>query len=287
MKKLLFLFIAIASTSHAQIKPIGVQFFVGNIVNSFSPNGLNEFKLMAEDQSIFALNDSFKISNSKFENINASGIYGGHVLLSLPNKKAGGYHRNRMMRLGFTAGTSSGNVVMLSRLNELQLDSIQGSAVFERTDSVAMFSYHSSVFGLQTAYLISGNTLRRFSLYGGLGVGFSSNFNAKIDKEEYSITSKYFVFDGKKYTYDKKEYTFGDDGNRNNVEPVKASTAITYQVVVPLGVQWRITKKDNWLKGVYVSLEMQGNLNYTKIKSGNSTFSLNSQSQLGLSWRNL
>ncbi len=189
----------------------------------------------------------------------------------------------KQLRLGFSYGDYSTGYISSYNNNETyRVDTLisqqNGSEYY--IDSVSgQFAYVENVadmFTIHLNYLMRYNAQRKFSFYTGIGasVGFTLDNALRLSYGSYSYTNTPIV---------QYNSNFGRNyDNDYNVQTKQLETATAMNIYIPVGINYRISKRSKWLRPLNVFAEWRPGLSVQTSEILGTNASLNNSGILGL-----
>lgn len=185
--------------------------------------------------------------------------------------------RNSTLRVGLvgTDGVSFGST--LYKANTFHYDTLisqkTGAQYFVDSQSYSSYSmnYQSTNLLLDVALIYRSNSSKRWSLFGGFGIaaGASITANGIVRKDQYNTVDNGFANQS------------GTIKNNNQREVFKGSKNILVSAYLPLGVDFKISRKNNFFNKIHLFYEMQPSLVYAKVDKFGSFANLQVLNSLG------
>jgi len=209
------------------------------------------------------------------------------AIFNVLDRKNGGYLTNREMRIGI--GYSSWNKTVFQGNKEIiSATSIDTSGIytFEKDTTInykQIMQLNNEDISLQLQYVFKSNEQRRFSFIGGLGLGLgvslSNNITNTLSTE--TISELYIYENGSEISSETKSELSDHSTHR-----ISVNTYSAIELYLPLAIQWRLSKKDNWLKGVYLNMGTDLGLKYLKFKDSPMYYARMNNGFVGIKWIN-
>lgn len=223
--------------------------------------GEQSFRPLTDYQNM-ALNNDFPILDMEGYN-SASNYYGniiGAVNLALEFNlfnKAGVQPWGRpTFRVGMSHTWNNTSNLGFFNSNRYPYDSLyttfQGTTTVTAVDSIRYggrtFSANSNRIRLNAAALWHSNPEKRWSFYMGIGIGLGASINSTLTVHQYEgyeidfghPTSGYFL---------EPNYIY------SNMETIRGKTWFDFNLIVPVGVELKLSKKDNLFKHAHLFFE--------------------------------
>ncbi len=227
---------------------------------------LNDFRKLAP-QSELLKNDfsSFELYDRKISAI--SEAYSALIGIQFLRKDKTDYHKNVNLRIGLyyaNSTMSTGAVYSEQQSSQDTLVSIENGQIsyIDSTirESYGMY-YSGRQFSLSTSLIFRTDTERRLTLYGGLGI----NLGLSLHTKTHIYHSQIYQID----TTDEQGYTNSDyiisTENNPGQESFENKSALITQVYLPVGIDLRLSNKNNFLKSFHIYSEANAGLVVTRI----------------------
>ena len=227
---------------------------------------LNDFKLLAPDSKFLQTNFS------DFRKSGYNDIYGNSMLsiavgLKLGKRENNLSNSNTTLRLGINYLTGYSLTNSYYKTDRKRYDTLTSSQTNQQifVDSVTSTSYTMDYsynqLRLDGSLIFSTNSKARWSLYTGFGASLGVSINAKTDiyysKNKFSET----MFQNGNLIYENTR----NDGDEYETETFRNKTNIGLSAYVPLGIDFRIGKKNEFWKRAHLYYELRPGLNMTTI----------------------
>ncbi len=243
---------------------------------------LNEFKNLALGSKLLLTNFD-EYLNSSYTTISGNSVFSIAVGLKLNSKENN--LSNTTLKLGINYLTGYGLTNNYNKTDRKRYDTLTSSQTNQQTfvDSVTNTSYNVSYsynqLRLDGSLIFSTNSQARWSLYTGLGanLGVSIDANTEISYNKYSVKETVFPNGNtslENYKFDRENYT---------TETFRNKTNIGLSAYVPLGIDFRIGKKNEFWKRAHLYYELRPGLNMTTIPELRTI--INPSIQYGLGFR--
>jgi hypothetical protein len=179
-----------------------------------------------------------------------------------------------VLRIGLLFGNTNLFIGSFQNRYLQALDSISSGGQTAFIDSVEQTNYNighrSTRVGVQAQYLYYWNKQNRFSLYGGVGAGFTTSFGGRYSINAYSVNFKQVsinneVFEG--------PHRYNFDNSNTELERFSTGTGYTGFVSIPIGLNFRIgTNPDNFWGKAHMFWELAPSFNYFAVDPAHPTF---------------
>lgn len=275
---LLFLAVSIAANAFAgkKVKHIitnksnsrisSVSLIAGNSsYNTQNVSTLANFKLLAPNSKL--LNIPIANSNNYYNYFNNGGLSNGNtgVLMGI---NLGG-NRKHFRNLELRVGATSNNInfsYYASQQDKYRIDTLKGTNtntqvfVDSLRNKYLSANYNAKLIGADIALLCKTNDARKFSFYGGLGLNVATLLNAStnIYYSEYSYGN----------SYSNNNYYQNDTSASENLASTSKTNITNFYI--PLGINYKLSKKNYFLKHINLFAETRPTLSIINIQGTNS-----------------
>ncbi len=223
--------------------------------------GEQSFRPLTDFQNL-ALNNDFP--SLDMEGYNTPSYYYGNIIsavnlaleFNLFNKAGEQTWGRPTFRVGLSHTWNNTSNLVFFNSNRYPYDSLyttfQGNTTATAVDSIRYggrtFSANSNRIRLNAAVLWHSNPEKRWSFYMGIGIGLGASINSTLTVHQYEgyeidfghPTSGYFL---------EPNYIY------SNMETIRGKTWFDVNLIVPLGVELKLSKKDNLFKHAHLFFE--------------------------------
>lgn len=267
-----------ANFAQESVKPVSVKEVY---VQIGTPYYWNNTVTVKDYRRVFSQSSFLKEDLTGYQQSNGSYSYGGSKFavqmgLKFRNKEKTGF-RNSTLRVGFvgTSGVSFGT--RLSKYGTFRYDTLisqkTGSQYFVDSQSYSSYSmnYQSNHLLLDAALIYRSNTSKRWSLFGGFGIAAGTSVSASdtVRKQQYSNVANGY------------ETTLGGSSNNSQEEVFKGPKSMLVSAYIPLGVDFKLSRKNTFFSKIHLFYEMQPSLVYAKVDGFGSFSNLQILNALG------
>lgn len=225
---------------------------------------INDFYILAPNSKLLPTSyDGYNISNysSNSGGFSASALLGFKFL----NKEGNTYRANPLFRAGITY-TYAQNISSYANYEETTpydtLTSNNTGNVYY-IDSVTVsqldMQYETHQVKLDVSLLFRTNPEARWSLFAGIGAQVGTSINAQTQINKYE--GNYFISD---LSSELSYYVQGND-SEYEIEEFMNENAFTASVYLPMGVDFRVSNKNEFFQRIHLFYEMRPALNMTSI----------------------
>jgi hypothetical protein len=273
MKKLTFYFFLASTALVAQEKSgclqlSEAQVMIGSNLSIVETFSLSDFNKLAPGSSILA-KDYTGFSSDYYTGTYTNPSYTGLLGFTFKNKP------NPLLRLGLGYSTRTLGTGSSSRYDSFHYDTLTstqtGEQIFlDSTHLQNMYGgYQSSYLSLDASLIFRTKPAARWSIYGGIGVNVGMAFNNYVDihflDEHYAPNTNY------------SQSNWTHEHERFNQKTHVAST-----VYIPMGLDFRLGKKREFLNRLHLFVETRPSMTITAIPSLKTQLTPNITSSLGL-----
>src|ERR1051325_6154415 len=164
------------------------------------------------------------------------------------------HRKNVQPRIGL--GYYEGNNLLygLSKMKDLPNDTLISNqtgdtTIIRRTEEeLYSMAYTSKQFRIDLSLIFRTNPETRISLYGGLGANTGVSFNTKTYIRYMKVTNE------SSYSNNSSSYYSGQPGDLRS-EKFTNKNSFTSSIYAPLGIDFRIGNRKEWLKRIHVYCE--------------------------------
>ncbi|MBI4930025.1 MAG: hypothetical protein HY841_04620 [Bacteroidetes bacterium] len=242
---------------------------------------LNDFKLLAP-QSVLLNNDFSEYSKTFGWSLKK--LYSISTGIKFRNKEKGVYKSNPILRLGvsyFSGSILSGGMYKFERK---PCDTVYSTQTWQTIyiDSVTWRSYKMNYISDQIrfdgSFIFHSNIQTRFSLFTGLGITAGLSINTFTD----------IYYDKSDRTEDRGGSTRYYSSSMDISEKFVNKNNLGFSVYIPVGIDFRIGKKNAFWKQIHLFYELKPGINMTSIPELRDITNANFQHGVGLrvSWSN-
>lgn len=279
MRKPLFLFILVSLSlltfgqelHNKTVKRIHInEYFVqtGGVAGAYSKGSLNDFIILAPNSVLLNSNliPSPQTDGPIFhQHNNYNSMFSVMLGFQFSDKQKTKYKNNIQLRLGITYSSNSTLAGGMYNTETKTFDTLTSSQTSQQiyVDSVITKSlgmnYNSDQLRLDGALIFRTNPEARWSLFSGIGLTAGVSFNAKtkiyynkqiVIQNHRPNENRYFINSVDNYSVT-EEFT-----NKNN---------FGFSAYIPLGIDFRIGKKNNFWKRTHIFYELRPSINVTYI----------------------
>jgi hypothetical protein len=179
------------------------------------------------------------------------------------NKEGNAYKANPMLRVGisyFTGSNLSGNFTKEQRWRYDTLTSSQNGETLYRdsaTSSSYFLSYTSGQLRLDLSLIFRTDPEERWSLYSGAGITAGMSFNARTIISHMEHKSLQIKSGDDRISY--QSYGAG------NSEVIRNKRNSGYSAYIPLGLDFRVGRENEFWKRIHLIYELKTSINVTAI----------------------
>jgi hypothetical protein len=273
MKKLSFYFLFVSTALVAQEKSgclqlSEAQVLIGSNLSLLETLSLSDFNTLAPGSSILA-KDYTGFSSDYYTGTYTNPSYTGLLGFTFKNKP------NPLLRLGVGYSTRTLGTGSSSRYDSFHYDTLTsaqtGEQIFlDSTHSQNMYGgYQSTYLSLDASLIFRTKPSARWSIYGGIGVNVGMAFNSFVDIHFHDY-----------------HYVPNSDYNQSNWthenERFNQKTHVAGTVYVPMGLDFRLGKKREFLNRLHLFVETRPSMTITTIPSLKTLVTPNITSSFGL-----
>jgi hypothetical protein len=254
---------------------------------TFSENNNNgtlaDFKTLAP-QSALLQNDLTDFYQSSGFSTTTNNMFSIMLGLQFSNKERTSYKKNPLLRLGISyfSGTSiTSDFYKEERFPYDTLTSSQtGQTIYIDSITTKSYSmnYSSEQLRLEASLIFRTNPEARWSLFAGIGVnaGLSINANTAIYYNRYESSDNRFINGNTSSPYG---YSNTDNSKTENIKNKSNFGLSTY---IPMGVNLRLGKKNEFWKRTHLFYELRPGINITSIPELRTVTNSSIQHGLGI-----
>ena len=223
---------------------------------------LDDFKKLNASSSL--LNADYSGFNSNYSSyLSANPSFSALIGLQFRNKDKTAYKTNPTLRIGIFAGAGVNLNTSFSNETRTPADTLVSAATGESfyLDSVKSeyvdISYRSQQLKLDVSLVLNIHPQKRWSYFYGLGcnAGFSSTSYIDFRKNESSRIDGE-IFGSPLYDY---------SGGSGFSERIPQQTNFGFSIYAPLGINFRVGKKNGKWEHIFIYYEMRPTINITSI----------------------
>lgn len=285
------------STFGQDIKPVkkiivsDVYIHMGLFLEENRFRSLEDFKTIASQSDLLnnIPSDFTQPSNQLYS---ISSILSVMVGIQFSDKQKTGYKANPLLRLGFNYSDVTNFRNRVSKDERYRIDTLASSKTGQMAfvDSIYTqgygMTYSSEQIRFDGSLIFRSNPASRWSVYGGIGItaGISINAYTNVYYNESSRTET-TLSDGMVAVNEHAYYSSSKTDNSKR-ETIRNKTNIGFSTYIPLGVDFRLGNKNEFLKKIHLFYEAKPALNFTSIPELNTIASATFQHGLGvrISW---
>jgi len=266
-------------TTKKWLKFKGVSFQTGLFTNTLKgQNNLADFQKLAPESELLKKNISgFDYAHSTVVNGNGPAL-AGNVIYEI-NQNNDEKRFRQELHFGFVYNSITISSLSAYKENRFRVDTLRSSQTGNQffVDSISIESYGADYdqdqLMLSSTYIISGKGENRLKFYTGIGIAagisVSASTNVYYSKNSY-IDSE---FEGRTSN--------GNDDFLFRSERFTNANSFLARVYLPIGLDFKLSKRsENWNK-CHILLETQPNLTYSTIPELKSTINTGNLSSLG------
>jgi len=271
-------FSPLANFAQETVKPVSVKEVYVQIGTPYNWNNAvtpNDF-MRVFSQSVFLKEDMTGYQQSGGSYSYGESKFAVQMGLKFRNKEKTDF-RNATLRVGLvgTDGVSFGSTLYKS--NTFHYDTLisqkTGAQYFVDSQSFSSYAmnYQSTNLLLDVALIYRNNSSKRWSLFGGFGIaaGASITANGIVRKDQYNNVANGFGSSS------------NSSSNNSQQEVFKGPKNILVSAYIPLGVDFKLSKKNNFFSKIHLFYEMQPSLAYAKVDGFGSFSNLKVMNALG------
>jgi hypothetical protein len=238
----------------------------GFINRSIFIGSLNDFELLAPQSILLNQDYSSYSANSFYYNHSTSVSHSGMVGVNFGNNSENIKKHNSTLRLGlsYISGYSLINTLFKTERNRYDtLTSSQtGRIIFKDSvkDETLRMGYFSEQIRFDGSVLFRLNSDGRWSFFTGVGFTAGISFNAFTVIEKISSSSTETKYEGGFTQRDNNYWSY-----KLNMESFRNKSNLGFSAYLPLGVDFRVGKKREFWRRVYLHYEMRPSIDVVSI----------------------
>jgi hypothetical protein len=232
---------------------------------------LQDFKKLAPNSPV--LNQDFSGFNASYgSNTNVGGGLSALIGFSIYNKKRGEYLPNCTLRIGLQGYGMTQLSQSYNKNTTVTLDTLY-SASTQTTVYIDSNYYHNismsksaTNLALDLSLIYNSNPERRFQIHGGIGLNVGAAIASRTNIDEFE-TSKINVRANGAQVYGNNTQVYGNNNYNNafTLEAYRNKTGILGAVYFPIGYNFRLSNKKEFLKNIFLFGEFRPAVSITHI----------------------
>jgi hypothetical protein len=213
---------------------------LGNDFTEFSQS--SSYSNITSNDNIFSINLGLLFYNCEKKDYNANPKLNIGITFNSGSTVNAYYYRNQSFRFDTLSSPTSTNVIYL--------------------DSVTNESYRMNYFfeqiGINTNLIFRTQPNARWSIYSGFGVSATASLRTETHISYYLSKNMYYVFPG---TGSTSSFSSNNDDTFESYDEIHANkTNVSCFAYIPLGIDFRIAKKNEFWNKMHLVMEMQPGL---------------------------
>jgi hypothetical protein len=238
----------------------------GFVNKSVSTGSLENFKLLAPQSILLNQNYSDFSTNSFYYNYSTSASHSAMVGINFGDKSGNTKKTNPTLRLGlsYISGYNLTNTLFRAEKSayDTLISSQTGKIIFKDSvkEETLRMGYFSEQLRFDGSLLFRINADGRWSFFTGVGFTAGLSFNAFTIIEKIDVSFTETRYDG---GYTQRDYNYWR--YRLNLESFSNKSNLGFSAYLPLGIDFRIGKKREFWKNVYLHYEMRPSIDVVSI----------------------
>ena len=248
---------------------------------------LDDYKTLAPGSTLLTNDFSTYDSHDNY-GVTGNFAFAMAVGITFKNKNGDAPKRNPVLRIGVTYNSVSLDGLSYSKEERFAHDTLTSSQTGEMffIDSIAYSGYNMNhkydQLSVDASVLFRTNPEARWHLFGGIGATVGMSL---ISKTEISFYESNSIEDVEKDydSYGGKFNKYHDDYNVDGItETYRNDNVYGFSGYVPMGVDFRISNKNEFFKNVHLYYEVRPKVSYTMVPELRSELSAGFQQGLGV-----
>jgi hypothetical protein len=273
MKKLLLFFLVFYSVTamsqdssrYRRINPMQISLTKGIFAHQNYHHTLGEIRKLAPGSQLLK-NDLQNFSNPYYNSLEPLVAYSLSLGFRLRTRDGKSLASNPVIRAGFTYISQLGTYQQYVDKTESPYDTLVSQQTGQEyyVDSITEKRYYAEYFSdillLEMSAIWRTKAQKRWAFFGGVGIGAGLSLNANT---EIAYTRRAWL-----QTSSKEDFSYPNYTNNNQefeLESFRNKTSSFYTVFFPLGIEWRLGKKNEFLRNVYLFYELRPGLSLLNI----------------------
>jgi hypothetical protein len=232
---------------------------IGGLTEQRGGNLQNEVRALVPSGSLY---NKIAANNLNGYNYYGNQLYATNFSLGLgvqfKNKSGTSYKANPIWRFGISSLTDMGNSTSWGTSSRFRIDTFSnGSGQNFFVDSIQNKSLYANIggneFRIENSINFRTNPRNRVNLYGGLGFGIGFSYNTSLNLQ-YSENS---YFSGL--------YTGNTGSYSSQNENYKLDNGKSAYVYIPLGAEFKLSKRNDLLKRINLFYEVRPSFTYRRV----------------------
>jgi hypothetical protein len=270
------------SSGYAQESETEINYYPENSIHisfgflSYNNTGdIDNYKFLFSESDLLKNADFEEYKNSFFYNYNINSTFSfqwEHFIKPSENKKRS-FHSK--FRLGIIYYGMNDLNLNLYKQERIPYDTLTSSncGVYYRDSVITShynMNYHSEQIRINASYIGSTNPKNRFTFYAGAGINAGMSLNSEIIIEYTEYTD---IRTNSDYYGSTNFYSFFWDDNINTTEHHDVKNSFYAAGYIPIGLDFRIGKKNEFLSKIHYFLEITPGMNISYIPEINTKLS--------------
>jgi len=245
----------------ACLKPCNIHLMTGMSFYTDTPLSWEEMYQVAPNSQLLQTNfTNFHDGSAYGLSINSATSFSALAEFVPYDKKTKDYKWYSTVRGGFIYRDVYVQGPSYYRQTNQRADTIVTGSETYYVDSISsenyFFSWSGQTIGADVSQVFHTNDQRLFSFWAGYGIqlsmGVNNYFHGTYNKIKYTDT---YSATGMNYISTTSRPTFDD-----KTETIRTKRAFVGRIYFPIGIQWRLSRKQNFMNKIAISLEMRASM---------------------------